>query len=336
MASHKKVLLAASGDLRQSANETCWAAQEAMEKQVTAAVAEFGVEIERAHPYDPVARHGFIASQKQGLEVFAKVDPETPIIVAEAVWQYTNHVLPGLLGHRAPILTVANRSGEWPGLVGMLNLNGSLTKAGKKYSTLWSETFADELFKKKLHQWLSKGRVTHDLSHVHEFDPASAPGKAKKVAKQIAADLRSRRAIMGIFDEGCMGMYNAIIPDELLFPLGVFKERLSQSALYAASRTVTEAEANGVYDWLVAKGFTFHFGQDAKTALTLDQVLDQCRMYVAAARIVETFGCDMIGIQYQQGMKDLMAASRPPIRRKGKVSSKRVGIGARPRAVTRS
>jgi len=28
--------------------------------------------------------------QKQGLEIFANVDPETPIIVAEAVWQYTN------------------------------------------------------------------------------------------------------------------------------------------------------------------------------------------------------------------------------------------------------
>ena len=38
---------------------------------------------------------------------------------------------------------------------------------------------------------------------------------------------------MGVFDEGCMGMYNAIIPDELLHPTGVFKERLSQSALYA-------------------------------------------------------------------------------------------------------
>jgi len=309
MALHKKVLLAASGDLRQSANETCWPAQEAMEKQVTAAVAEFGVKVERAHAYDPALKHGFIASQKQGLEIFANVDPDTPIIVAEAVWQYTNHVLPGLLAHRAPILTVANWSGEWPGLVGMLNLNGSLTKAGKKYSTLWSESFTDDLFKKKLHQWLSKGRVTHDVSHVREFDPASAPGKAKKVAKALAADLLSRRAIMGIFDEGCMGMYNAIIPDELLFPLGVFKERLSQSALYAASRTVTEAEAKGVYDWLVAKGFTFHFGPDAKTDLTLDQVLDQCRMYVAAARMVDTFGCDVIGIQYQQGLKDLMAAS---------------------------
>ena len=149
MALHKKVLMAASGDLRQSANETCWPAQEAMEKQVAAALAEFGVKVERAHPYDPVAKHGFIASQKQGLEVFAKVDAETPIIVAEAVWQYTNHVLPGLLAHRAPILTVANWSGEWPGLVGMLNLNGSLTKAGKKYSTLWSETFTDEPFQEE-------------------------------------------------------------------------------------------------------------------------------------------------------------------------------------------
>ena len=37
---------------------------------------------------------------------------------------------------------------------------------------------------------------------------------------------------MGVFDEGCMGMFNAIIPDELLYPTGVFKERLSQSALY--------------------------------------------------------------------------------------------------------
>ena len=46
------------------------------------------------------------------------------------------------------------------------------------------------------------------------------------------------KAILGVFDEGCMGMYNAIIPDHLLHPTGVFKERLSQSALYAAMREV--------------------------------------------------------------------------------------------------
>ena len=38
------------------------------------------------------------------------------------------------------------------------------------------------------------------------------------------------KAIFGIFDEGCMGMYNALIDDELLNACGVYKERLSQSA----------------------------------------------------------------------------------------------------------
>ena len=264
-------------------------------------------------------------ARSRGSRSSPRSDPDLPIVVAEAVWQYTNHVLPGLIGHRGPILTAANWSGQWPGLVGMLNLNGSLTKAGVPYSTLWSETLTDEPFKRKLGQWLASGRVAHDASHVHAFDPAAAPERAREAASAIAADFRRRKAIMGVFDEGCMGMYNAIIPDELLFPLGVFKERLSQSALYAASREIPESEARGVYDWLVAKGMTFHFGKDPATELTLEQVLDQCRMYIAAARIAETFGCEAIGIQYQQGLKDLMPASdlaegmlnnddRPPVR----------------------
>ena len=33
---------------------------------------------------------------------------------------------------QGPILTVANWSGQWPGLVGLLNLNASLTKMGIK------------------------------------------------------------------------------------------------------------------------------------------------------------------------------------------------------------
>ena len=48
---------------------------------------------------------------------------------------------------------------------------------------------------------------------------------------------------MGVFDEGCMGMFNAIIPDELLHPTGVYKERLSQSALYYETTQVSDDEA---------------------------------------------------------------------------------------------
>ena len=114
---------------------------------------------------------------------------------------------------------------------------------------------------------------------------------------------------MGVFDEGCMGMYNAIIDDELLNPAGIFKERLSQSALVAKMRTVSEAEARAVYDWLVAKGMIFALGKDGATELTLEQVLEQCKMYIAAVRIAHDFGCDAIGIQYQQGLKDMTPAS---------------------------
>jgi hypothetical protein len=107
--------------------------------------------------------------------------------------------------------------------------------------------------------------------------------------------------------------------------VGVCKERLSQSALFYATTQVSEREAREVFDWYVRKGFTFHFGRDEKTELTKAQVIWQCKMYVAACRLADEFGCETIGIQYQQGLKDLLPASdlvegtlnssdRPPVR----------------------
>jgi L-fucose isomerase-like protein len=214
-----------------------------------------------------------------------------------------------LRSHKGPILTAANWSGQWPGLVGLLNLNGSLIKAGKPFSSIWSKDFTDAYFEKALDEWLKTGKITHDLSHVRALDKRKLPAESAKLGAELAAQLQHRKAIMGIFDEGCMGMYNAIIDDELINPAGIFKERLSQSALVAKMRTVSDAEANAVYQWLVAKGVKFDFGKDAATELTLDQVLDQCKMYVAAVRIAHEFGCDAVGIQYQQGLKDMAPAS---------------------------
>jgi hypothetical protein len=114
---------------------------------------------------------------------------------------------------------------------------------------------------------------------------------------------------MGVFDEGCMGMYNAIIPDELLHPTGVYKERLSQSTLYAKMLVVSDEEARRVYEWLISRGVKFQFGPNEETDLTENQVLQQCKMYVAAIRLADEFGCATIGIQYQQGLKDLAPAS---------------------------
>lgn len=305
----RTIYLVASGDSRLEANQVCEAAQAEMERQVATAVENLGGNVKRAHHYDPAKKHGFIDSQRMGIEVFRAIPADAPLIVAEAVWQYTHHVLPGLVTHRGPILTVANWSGAWPGLVGLLNLNASLTKAGVKYSSLWSENFSDEFFLRGLRSWMSRGRISQDTSHVHAFNKAAIPPKMMELGVAFARELRKNKAIMGVFDEGCMGMYNAIIPDDLLHATGVFKERLSQSTLYAKILTVSDAEARAVYDWLLARGMTFKLGTDEASELTEAQVLAQCKMYIAAVRLAAEFGCSTVGIQYQQGLKDLTPAS---------------------------
>ncbi|MCE9588283.1 MAG: fucose isomerase [Verrucomicrobia bacterium] len=307
--STQDIILIANGDLRASANQKCEEAQQAMEALLIKAVQKEGRTIRRGHGFDAKKGHSFIDSQKYGMEVFRNIPKDAPIIVAEAVWQYSHHLLQGLLTHQGPILTVANWSGTWPGLVGMLNLNGSLTKAGVKYSTLWSDDFGDEAFLKGLRSWLTTGSVTHATPHVKAYEKAGVPADAEKLGTEFARKFRDHKEIMGVFDEGCMGMYNAIIPDELIHKTGVFKERLSQSALYAKMLTVKDEEARAVYQWLLDRGMTFKLGTSEENDLTENQILQQCKMYIAAVRIAEEFGCATIGIQYQQGLKDLAPAS---------------------------
>src|SRR5580700_2219026 len=162
--------LMANGDLRLSANQKCWPVQSKMETILAKSIQSEGWNLVRAHDFDPAKNHGFIDSQKMGMEVFRHLDPRAPLIVAEAVWQYSHHILHGLLTHRGPILTLANWSGTWPGLVGMLNLNGSLNKAGVAFSTLWSENFDDALFTSGLRDWLGKGKIRHDISHAQPLE----------------------------------------------------------------------------------------------------------------------------------------------------------------------
>src|SRR5690606_40112499 len=84
-----EVLLVANGDLRLSANQLCWPAQKEMEQALERAVAACGFRLRRAHPYKRDQKHGFIGSQKEGMQVFAGIDPQAKLIVAEAVWQYS-------------------------------------------------------------------------------------------------------------------------------------------------------------------------------------------------------------------------------------------------------
>src|SRR5690625_2662349 len=91
--------------------------------------------------------------------------------------------------------------------------------------------------------WIATGALTHDQSHVRPLP--HLPGTPEvELGRALADQLMDEKAIIGIFDEGCMGMYNAIIDDEMLNPLGIYKERLSQSALRAEMQT-SELQSRG-------------------------------------------------------------------------------------------
>jgi hypothetical protein len=237
------VILIANGDLRLAANQKCWPAQARAEEAVMGAIRSLGRAVERGHACDTAKGHGFIDSQKRGMEVFRGIPPEAPLVVVEAVWQYSHHILHGLYSHRGPILTVANWSGEWPGLVGHAEPERLLTKAGVAY-TLWSADFADEFFLSGLRRWLAGEPVVHDTSHVRPLSACDLPPRARsRPASAWPPNCGATRPSWAFSTKAAWACTTPSFPTNCCMPTGVFKERLSQSALYAAMRATSDGEA---------------------------------------------------------------------------------------------
>jgi hypothetical protein len=148
-----------------------------------------------------------------------------------------------------------------------------------------------------LKSWTDTGKIVHDASHVQDLLPGSSlPDSPEKVlGESLAVQLQKDKAVIGVFDEGCMGMYNAVTDDELMNPLGIYKERLTQSALWADMLIVPNDEADAVGAWLEEKGLIFKLGTDEKTESTTAQLKWQYKMYIAALRIGDDYGLDAMG-----------------------------------------
>ncbi|MBW7998160.1 MAG: fucose isomerase [Candidatus Glassbacteria bacterium] len=332
-----QVILVANGDRRRTANLACQAAQLECERQLREVFTREGYELVRAHPeLDPSLGHGFIETQAQGREIFARIPAEAPLVVAEAVWQYSNHVVYNLWEHRGPILVASNFDGNWPGLVGALGLESCLTRhrftenqAG--HSLIWSsEKFEDDNTLNKIRQWLAEGKIDHDTSHVRKFDRSDFDGcdGALDFGAMAADAFRSRPRLLGLYDPLCMGMINAAFDERDMVGTGIQLRRLNQSDLYARMLDVPRGEAMGCVKWLVDKGFKLEIGSNPFTDITEKAVLDSGRMYTAIVRHVAEEGLDGVGIAYQLGLAKLCAASdlveamlnstaRPPVQYMG-------------------
>ncbi|MEY4760383.1 MAG: hypothetical protein RLZZ200_239 [Pseudomonadota bacterium] len=306
-----EVLFVTNADLRESANVVCWPVEAKYEALLNQALASLGKTARRAHPVKSERKHGFIAGQREGSDIFASIDPEAPVIVLLTAWQYSHHIAPSLVTHRGPVLLLANFDGTWPGLVGMLCMAGTLTSLGRSYSRLWSENFDDAFFLDGLKSWLETGTIRHDLGYLTDVS-AAHPVMRTEAGKLGAAvgewSLRNKE-IMGLFDTFCMGMMNGVFPQKALCDIGMPLEGLSQSDLLVEMAKVPDELREQCLAWYEARGMKFRFGTDPTQELTREQVKEQCAMLIALARYADRFGLSCVGVQYQQGLARCCAAS---------------------------
>jgi len=335
---NKEAVMIANGDERRSANLVCWEGQQAMERQLTAAFEKQGWKLIRAHEFDPEMGHGFIESQAQGDAVFDRIPPGAVLVVAEAVWQYSNMVAYRLWEHKGPILIASNFDGSYPGLVGAVGLEACLTKHKfgpdqKGHSMLWSsEEFKDGASAKNLKEFLETGKISYDVSHARPLEKVDTGAfkEATEFGTFLGQHLEKKRARLGVFDPLCMGMLNAAFDEEVLVGTGISIRRLNQSDLYAEMQTIPKAQGLAHVKKLEGWGMKVDRGDDFETKVTDDQLAEQGQMYEALVRFAHREGLMCVGIPYQLGLARLCAASdlpeamlnssqRPPVTLDGKV-----------------
>ncbi len=307
-----EVLLVTNADLRESANVECWPVQQRFEHKLEAALKQhFNVTAKRAHPVKTDKGHGFISSQREGSDLFGRIDPKAPVIVLLTAWQYSHHLAPSLAHHQGPILLLANFDGTWPGLVGMLCMAGTMTSLGKPVSRLWSADFEDRFFLDGLGTWLRTGWLKHDTGYLHrvEADHPVMRTPAGQIGRKVGEYVLRHKELIGLHDTFCMGMINGVFPQQALCEIGMPLEGLSQSALLVEMRKVPAELRERCLRWYEERGMRFQWGKDPAKELVREQVLEQCAMLIALARISQRFGLSAVGVQYQQGLAWSCAAS---------------------------
>jgi hypothetical protein len=100
-----------NADLRESTNVECWPAEQ-VRSQAGAALSALRRQ-GKTRTCSRATRHGFISSQREGSDLFATIDPDSPVIVLLTAWQYSHHLAPSLAKHKGPVLLLANFDGTW-------------------------------------------------------------------------------------------------------------------------------------------------------------------------------------------------------------------------------
>lgn len=250
---------------------------------------------------------GFLTRPHEAIERLGPIDD--PLIGICVHWCYGPHTTDGVVGKESPLLLASNFSGQWPGLVGLLNTGACLESLRRLFSRVWSDAedwTTDEQFMSCLEQWCETGFVTYPDDEVSYVAPVSA--WAASTARTVVDELRSRRALALMLGDTSMGMINGYFGPRRLAQVGFAEHKVDQAWIIDRGRGIDDARIDRALAFVKEKGVTFHYGEPGAEDFDEAATREQLRDYLAVLDLVDEFKADCVGWQYQLGLVPL----RPP------------------------
>lgn len=295
----KKVALFWPGDAREIPNELALPSIEAATVQLERALRKLGRE--------PYRVPGFLSAPHHAIDKLGPVDD--PLIGVCVHWFYGQHTTEGVVGKDNPLLLASNFSGEWPGLVGLLNTGACLETVGRSFSRAWtsaSDWTTDATFMDRLEEWCSAGRIQYPEDEIAYHAPVSRAASA--VARDVAREIRARRILMMMLGDTSMGMINGYFGPALLAPHGFSEQKIDQAWLIDRGRRIDDRRLDAALAFLLEKGLTFHWRENGNDDFDEQATREQLRDYLTVLDLVAELKFDCLGWQYQLGLINL----RPP------------------------
>ncbi|MGD2154191.1 MAG: hypothetical protein PVG79_13050 [Gemmatimonadales bacterium] len=295
----QRIALFWPGDGREKPNELALPSISEATRQMEAALEKLGMEHYRVE--------GFLTKPHHAIEKLGPI--QDPMIGICVHWFYGPHTTEGVVGKENPLLLASNFSGQWPGLVGLLNTGACLESLGRKFSRVWTDApdwTADESFMARLEEWCSSGRIVYGEEHIEYSAPVSK--QAAELAGEVAQGFQDRRALILMLGDTSMGMINGYFGPRLLNRHGFTEHKVDQAWIIDRGRRIDAARVDAAFTFVKAKGVTFHWGEEGAEDFTEDATREQLRDYLAVLDMVDEYKADCLGWQYQLGLLPL----RPP------------------------
>jgi L-fucose isomerase-like protein len=296
----KPVAIFWPGDYREEPNK--WALPQVKEttEQLTAALKKLGRK--------PYLVRGFLRKPNDAIEKLGPVND--PAIGVFCHWTYGPHTVDGVVGKDSPLLLASNFSGTWPGLVALLNTSSCLEMVDRRHSRVWTDApdwTKDKQFMARLDEWCSSGAIRYDESELHYGAPVSS--EAATVASEVHAEIRAKRILALMLGDTSMGMINGYFGSRLLSKIGFSEHKVDQAWLISRGKFIADSRIDEAYKFVIDKGVKFHWGEKGAEDFTSQSTREQLRMYLTVLDLVDEFGADCVGWQYQLGLLPLLPPS---------------------------